>query len=127
MSTPTIVQNNVAQTFVFQMVDLNGEPKTGLTPISATFTLNGALLDNASSVTEVGGGDYSIDCVVATCGILILRVTATGAQPTFVKYDVLPTQGSHPLSWQVNFDRNKRSTYLSGRANGTPEHGTNLG
>jgi len=87
-------QAQTAQALVFLMVDSTDHlsPKTGLAP-TVTLSKNGATFGSpAGAVTEVGSGWYKVAGHATdsgTLGPLVLHATATGADPTDDRYDVV--------------------------------------
>ena len=73
---------NAAFTFVFDMYDSSGDPKTGLTVTAQRSIDGGAFGACANSVSEIANGFYSIALAAADLNgdMVALKFTATGAK-----------------------------------------------
>lgn len=89
-----IKQGNTTRHLVFTMIDSSDHisGKTGVAP-TVTISKNGAAYASPSgAVTEIGNGDYKLAANATdanTIGMLRLRATGSGCDPTNVSFDVV--------------------------------------
>lgn len=89
-----IKQNQTAQPLVFLMVDAADHvtPKTGLSPTVTISKNGGSFASPAGAVTEIANGWYKVAGNATdtnTLGPLLLHATASGADPTDDRFDVV--------------------------------------